>query len=94
MTKRKQIGFMSALALTLGSMAIPAHQANAGQANTENVRVQANKEGIPKERKIVKPVSVRNQYGESGFSNPYKFVRTPKKNQRQIRKYKRQNPNL
>lgn len=95
MSKRKQIGFMSALALALGAAAMPVHQSNISVPAQENVRTQANKEALPEAKKQVRPVSEKNRFGGwSGQQNPFKHIVTPKKNQRQIRKWKRQNPNV
>jgi hypothetical protein len=93
MRKRGQIGFMSAIALALGSMAIPAQQANASAPASQNVRSQENKEALPEAKKAVRPVKEKNRFGDwSGEQNPYKYTRTPKKNQRQLREYWRQCP--
>lgn len=93
MSKRKQIGFMS-LALALGSLAVPVNQVNAYVPVSQNVRTGENKEAIPKQKQAVKPVSEKNRFGGwSGQQNPFKHIVTPKKNQRQIRKWKRQNQN-
>lgn len=93
MAKKKQIGIFGATAIAIASALGGAHQANAIQpAQTQNQTSQQNKkDAVIKEVKTEVETNRKGLHG--GLQNPYKHIRTPKKNQRQIRKWKRQNPN-
>jgi hypothetical protein len=87
-TFKKVAAFVMGLA-SLGMSAPNAH-ANVSDNTTQG---QSKKDVVKQEDKQVKPESLKriNGYSEE---NPYKFNRTPKKNQRQKRKFLRQNPHV
>lgn len=92
MAKRKQIGVFGAIALAVAS-SVGGTQAATAVTPSENVRHHENKESLHVEKKAVRPVSERNKFGGfSGVANPYKSRGTDYRNQRQLRKYLRQNP--
>lgn len=95
MAKKKQIGILGAGAIAIASMVGAAQQANAlvgpETQQTSPSQQQNKKDAVIK---IVNTQVERNRKGlHGGVQNPYKHVRTPKKNQRQKRKFNRQNPN-
>jgi hypothetical protein len=77
---KKQIFGLLAMAAAIGSVGATVPS----KSNTAPVINNANK----------KPVAQINNFVRSESANPYKHIRTPKKNQRQKRKYLRQNPNM
>lgn len=91
MNKKNKLGVLGATAIALATALGGAQQANAVAPVTLNASQHNKKEAIPQQVKPVQAESKRNAY--AGIPNLYKHVRTPKKNQRQVRKWKRQNPN-
>jgi hypothetical protein len=93
--QNNQSAFMRAMALAMGlsvmgGFGIPATAA--GSNTTQQQSQQSRKDAIQEKHSPVRPVSKRNQFHGAGDANPYKYTRTPKKNQRQFRKHWRQCP--
>jgi hypothetical protein len=76
----------------IGGYGVPATAAgtNAAQQQSQQTR----KDAVQEKHTPVRPVSSKSKFHGAGDSNPYKYTRTPKKNQRQVRKYWRQNPHI
>jgi hypothetical protein len=93
MAKKKQIGIIGAAAIALASVMGAQQQVNALAPSTQQSAPgqQNKKDAVIKEVKTTVETNRKGLHG--GIQNPYKHVRTAKKNQRQIRKFKRQNPN-
>ena len=75
---KRSMGFLAAMIALAGLNA----QAASGHA----------KDTAAIQHSIKMPSAQRGKFIGSGDPNPYKHIRTPKKNQRQIRKWRRQNP--
>jgi hypothetical protein len=96
MAKKKQIGLLGAGAIAIASMMGAAQQANALNAPASQQQNAPSQQQNKKDAviKIVNTQVERNRKGlHGGLQNPYKHINTPKKNQRQKRKFNRQNPN-
>lgn len=86
---------MRVIGLALGMSAIVGYGAPAtaaGNNTTQQQSQQSRKDAVQEKHTPVRPVSRKNQFHGAGDTNPYKYTRTAKKNQRQFRKLWRQCP--
>jgi hypothetical protein len=86
----RQNAFMRAMALAMGLSVIGGYgipATAAGTNSTQQQSQQSRKDAVQEKHTPVRPVSRKNQFHGAGDSNPYKYTRTPKKNQRQFRKH-------
>lgn len=90
---RKNSAFKRIVALAMGFGLIGGHTAPAFAADSNAVQTQSKKDAINQRISMPRPVSARRINGASD-ANPYKYCVTPKGNQRQKRKFLRQNPHL
>jgi hypothetical protein len=94
MAKKKQIGILGAAAIAMASVLGGAQHVNAVGPSTQQTSPNNNTQKKDAVINEVKTTTETNRKGlHGGVQNPYKYIKTPKKNQRQIRKWKRQNPN-
>jgi hypothetical protein len=90
-----QSNFRRVVAMAMGlaalGMGTPNASANAIQSNNATQQ-QSRKDAIQEKHIPVRPVSRKSDFHGAGDANPFKHIRTPKSNQRQLRKLWRQCP--
>jgi hypothetical protein len=86
---------VAALAMGLATLGMGPASTKAEASQPSNVtQSQSKKDAIQVRHAPVRPVGKKSQFHGAGDANPYKHNRTPKKNQRQLRKLWRQNPHI
>jgi hypothetical protein len=84
-----------AMAMGLAALGMGTPKINAAVSQAENsTQQQSRKDAVQEKHTPVRPVNKKSIFHGAGDSNPYKHNVTPKGNQRQYRKWLRQNPNM